>query len=53
MEKKYLGQEVHELILGEKLCGFRFPKSTLEKNHMIKLGREWMKNNPGKHVNLY
>jgi hypothetical protein len=53
MENKYLGQEVHELILGEKLSGFRSPKSSLEKEHMIKLGREWMKTNPGKHVDFY
>jgi hypothetical protein len=53
MEKRYLGQDVHELILGEKLNGFRSPKSKIERDKIIKNAQDWIANNQGKHINLY
>lgn len=53
MKEKYLGQDVHELILGEKLNGFKSPKSKIEHAKVVKLGQEWIKENPNKHINLY
>jgi hypothetical protein len=53
MEKRYLGQDVHELILGEKLNGFKSPKSNKEYEHLIKIAKEWINKNPDKHINFY
>jgi hypothetical protein len=53
MKEKYLGQEIHELILGEKLNGFNPAKSKIEKDKIIKMAQEWITNNPNKHINFY
>lgn len=53
MKERYLGQDIHELILGEKLNGFVSPKSTLEKEKFIKSAKDWIKNNPNKYINFY
>jgi len=51
--KNYLGKECHELILGEKLNGFKSPTSHKEREYVIKLAKDWIKNNPDKNINLY
>lgn len=51
--EKYLGHDVHELILGEKLNGFKTPTSTQEKKRVIKLAQDWKKQHPNEHINLY
>lgn len=53
MKERYLGQDMHELILGEKLNGFKSPKSELEKQQIIKMAKEWIANHPNEHLNFY
>lgn len=53
MEHTYLGQEMHELILGEKLNGFRSPRSKMEKDAFIQMAKDWIKQNPHKHLHFY
>ena len=53
MKEQYLGQDVHLLILGEKLNGFKPAHSTVERNKIVKGAKEWVANNPNKHINLY
>lgn len=53
MEKRYLGQDMHELMLGEKLNGFKPAKSQIEKERLIKMARKWIAEHPNEHLNLY
>lgn len=53
MKEQYLGQDAHLLILGEKLNGFKPAHSTVERSKIIKRAKEWVENNPNKHINLY
>lgn len=53
MKEKYLGQDIHELILGEKLNGFNPAKSETEKQKILKLAKEWIENHPNEHLNFY
>lgn len=53
MNTTYLGQEIHELILGEKLNNFKSPHSYIEKLKVIKLAKEWIEQHPNEHIHLY
>jgi hypothetical protein len=53
MKERYLGQDIHELILGEKLNGFKSPKSEIEKQRIIKMAKEWIATHPNEHLNFY
>lgn len=53
MNSKYLGQEVHELILGEKINGFKSPHSKIERDHIIKAAQELIAKHPNEHIDFY
>ena len=53
MKEQYLGRNVHLLILGEKLNGFKSAKSNIERNKIIKNAKDWVDANPKAHINLY
>lgn len=53
MKERYLGQDMHELILGEKLNGFKSPKSEVEKRKIIKMAKEWILSHQNENLNFY
>lgn len=53
MKEQYLGRDVHLLILGEKLNGFKSARSDIERNKIIKSAKDWVEANPTSHINLY
>lgn len=53
MNHTYLGHEVHQLILGEKLNGFKSPHSKIERDHIIKNAQEWIASHQNEHIDFY
>jgi hypothetical protein len=53
MKEQYLGRDVHMLILGEKLNGFKSAHSDLERQRIIKNAIDWVEANPNATLNLY
>ena len=53
MKEQYLGRDVHMLILGEKINGFKSAHSDVERQRIIKSAKEWVEANPNATLNLY
>lgn len=50
---KNLGKDILEYLMGVKLNNMEQPKTLIENDRVIRLGREWINSHPGEHINIY